>query len=122
MHSNSVQGLGISFYNGDLWCLQTFRNGRIGNGTLRTRPSTGPNLRVLSTRALEQSDLVLADSGLLCLWKNGFKTRSFPNLRPYLQEILNRLDWKEGSTFWIMPDKKQADANVIWLEETYGPK
>ena len=66
----------------------------------------------------------MADSGLLCLWKKWVQKQDLSRISGliFLQEILNRLDWKEGSTFWIMPDKKQADANVNWLEETRGTK
>ena len=125
MHSNSVQGLGISFYNGDLdgACKLLEMGGLV---TAPSGPGLAQDLTACSEyrRALEQSDLVLADSGLLCLWKKWVQKQDLSRISGliFLQETLNRLDWQEGSTFWIMPDKKQADANVNWLEETYGTK
>ena len=92
-------------------------------GGLVTAPSgigLAQDLTACSEYRSLRPDLVLADSGLLCPWKKWVQKQDFPESPPYfLQEILNRLDWKEGSTFWIMPDKKQADANVNWLEETW---
>lgn len=125
MHSNLVQGLGISFYNGDLDSACDLAR----MGGLVTAPS-GPGLAQDLTRcseyrrALENSDLVLPDSGLLCLWKKLIQRKKLTRISGliFLQEILNRTNWKQESPFWIMPDEIQADANVDWIEKTYGKK
>lgn len=125
MHSNLVKGLGISFFNGDLG--SAFELARMGG--LVTAPS-GPGLAQDLTRcseyrrALENSDLVLPDSGLLCLWKKWIQRKKLTRISGliFLQEILNRTNWNQESPFWIMPDDIQAEANVGWIEKTYGKK
>ena len=84
MHSNSVQGLGISFYNGDLDGACKL----LEMGGLVTAPS-GPGLAQDLTGVLSTAG---PWSNLISFWqivvycacgKMGSKTRSFPNLRPY---------------------------------------
>ncbi len=75
-------------------------------------------------RALLAADLVLADSGLLCLWKKIVQRRHLTRISGlfFLQAVLNQKNWKKERTFWVMPDRKQSDANVAWLEKTFSIK
>ena len=77
MHFQKTQGLGISFYNGDLDGACKL----LEMGGLITAPS-GPGLAQdlpkcpVYRKAFGESDLVLADSGLLCLWQKWVQERS----------------------------------------------
>ena len=120
-----IQALGVTFYNGDLdgACLLARRGGLV------TAPS-GPGLAqdlvdcLVYRRALGQSDLVLADSGLLCLWQKWIKKEVLCRISGliFLRQILDQTNWQEESVFWVMPDQKQAQANAQWTEKTYGKK
>lgn len=125
MHPKTVLALGIPFYDGDLEGACT----RARKGGLITAPS-GPGLAqdlprcAEYRRALENSDLVLPDSGLLCLWKKWIQNQQITRISGllFLKAILERTDWKQQSVFWVMPDEKQAKENVKWIEKTYGTK
>jgi len=118
-----VQALGVSFYNGNLSdaCELAQRGGLI------TAPS-GPGLAQDLTRcpeyrrALEYSDLVLADSGLLCLWKKWVEKKPLSRISGlvFLLGILKTIDWEKNHTFWVMPDEGQAGANRNWIRMTFG--
>lgn len=120
---HSVMALGVSFYNGNLSdaCKMAKKGGLI------TAPS-GPGLAQDLTgcaeyrRALELSDLVLADSGLLCLWKKWIEKKPLARISGllFLQGILSSIDWKKKDMFWVMPDEDQAEANRGWITKTYG--
>jgi N-acetylglucosaminyldiphosphoundecaprenol N-acetyl-beta-D-mannosaminyltransferase len=122
--SNSiVQALGVSFYNGNLSDACELAK----KGGLITAPS-GPGLAQDLNRcpeyrrALECSDLVLADSGLLCLWKKWVEKKPLSRISGlvFLQGILNTIDWENNDTFWVMPDQEQAEANRDWISKTFG--
>jgi N-acetylglucosaminyldiphosphoundecaprenol N-acetyl-beta-D-mannosaminyltransferase len=121
--STLVKALGVSFYDGDLAGACK----RAAKGGLITAPS-GPGLAhdLMSCaeyrRALEMSDLVLADSGLLCLWKKWVERKPLTRISGlvFLKAILKQTDWEKNATFWIMPDPKQGSANANWVKKTFG--
>ena len=125
MHFQKTNVLGISFYNGELKdaCLHA----RLGG--LITAPS-GPGLAQdlpkcpVYRKALQESDMVLADSGLLCLWQKWI--RKDPIIRIsgliFLKAIIDQINWEKEKVLWVMPDQKQAEANIAWLKKTYGAK
>ena len=125
MSSTLVKALGVSFYDGDLAGACK----RAAKGGLITAPS-GPGLAqdlmgcAEYRRALEMSDLVLADSGLLCLWKKWVVRRPLTRISGlvFLKAILKQTDWGKNATFWIMPDPKQASANAKWVKKTFGAR
>ena len=109
MSKSIVQALGVSFYNGNISDACELAK----KGGLITAPS-GPGLAQDLTRcpeyrrALEYSDLVLADSGLLCLWKKWVEKMPLSRISGlvFLQGILNTIDWENNDTFWVMPDEE----------------
>ena len=115
MKRPSEYALGIEFFRGELSDACTLAHG----GGLITAPS-GPGLAhdlcncAEYRRALVQSDLVLPDSGLLCLWKKWVQRFDLPRISGlvFLEAILNRTDWEKESAFWVMPDEAQAQANI----------
>jgi len=117
--------LGVEFFRGELSDACTLAHG----GGLITAPS-GPGLAqdlcncAEYRRALVQSDLVLPDSGLLCLWKKWVQGFDLPRISGlvFLEAMLNRTDWEKESAFWVMPDEAQAQANISWIQKTYGQK
>ena len=123
MSNSIVQALGVSFYNGNIpdACELAKKGGLI------TAPS-GPGLAQDLTRcseyrrALEYSDLVLADSGLLCLWKKWVEKMPLSRISGlvFLQGILNTINWENNDTFWVMPDEGQTEANRDWISKTFG--
>ena len=123
MSSTLVKALGVSFYDGDLAGACK----RAAKGGLITAPS-GPGLAqdlmgcAEYRRALEMSDLVLADSGLLCLWKKWVERKPLTRISGlvFLKAILKQTAWEKNATFWIMPDPKQASANANWVNKTFG--
>jgi N-acetylglucosaminyldiphosphoundecaprenol N-acetyl-beta-D-mannosaminyltransferase len=120
---SNVQALGVSFFNGNISDACELAK----KGGLITAPS-GPGLaQDLShcpeyRRALELSDLVLADSGLLCLWKKWIEKKPLSRISGlvFLQGILKTIDWEKKGTFWVMPDEGQAEANRDWIRKTFG--
>jgi len=114
--------LGIEFFRGELSDACTLAH----RGGLITAPS-GPGLAqdlcncAEYRRALVQSDLVLPDSGLLCLWKKWVEGFELPRISGlvFLEAILNRIDWEKESVFWVMPDEVQARANISWIQKRY---
>ncbi len=115
--------LGVEFFRGTVEeaCLHARKGGLI------TAPS-GPGLAFdlpqcpIYRDALANSDLVLPDSGLLCLWEKCIKGRSLPRVSglALLRSILKSMDWEKERPFWVMPDEKQAQANVAWLKANFG--
>ena len=115
--------LGIDFFNGTCQaaCEQAEQGGLV------LAPS-GPGLAGDLTRsaiyreAVQEADLVLADSGLLCLWAkylSGKKIQRVSGLL-FLQNLLERKKWVRSSSLWVMPDQKQSDANVRWMRKAYA--
>ncbi len=115
--------LGIDFFNGtcQVACEQAEQGGLV------LAPS-GPGLAGDLTRsavyweAVQEADLVLADSGLLCLWAkylSGKKIQRVSGLL-FLKNLLERGKWAESASLWVMPDQKQADANMQWVSQAYA--
>ena len=121
MDNNRI--LGIDFFGGSLQDAVA----RARSGGLCVAPS-GPGLAGDLTscssyaEALTQADLVLPDSGLMCLWTKLFFSRPIRRisglafLRAYLKEGGEDLQ----DSFWIMPDHGQSIENVKWLREEIG--
>jgi N-acetylglucosaminyldiphosphoundecaprenol N-acetyl-beta-D-mannosaminyltransferase len=114
--------LGIDFFNGSSQAACDLAE----RGGLVLAPS-GPGLAGDLTKsatyreAVQKADLVLADSGLLCLWAkylSGKKIQRVSGLL-FLQNLLEREKWVDAASLWVMPDQKQADANMKWMSETY---
>ena len=126
MHGNSMNDeptlLGVSFFSGSLYDAIA----KIKDGGLLTAPS-GPGMAndlpfsKEYRRALHESEVVLADSGLLCLWNRFFgfqkKLNRISGLL-FLKEFICNIDFTVNSSFWIMPDHQQAIKNFDWLEKT----
>ena len=109
--------MGVKFFNGSL--IDSFR---LSCGSLVVAPS-GPCMasdlfeNKYYKRALEKADLVLPDSGLICLWQNWFigdKIEKISGLK-FLKFFLENFKEFEKS-YWIMPNSKQADSNAAWIE------
>ena len=118
LNANSCRVLGLHFFCGSLAdALELSRK-----GGLVVAPS-GPGLASDLTscrvykRALLEADLVLPDSGLMCLWKKWFGTETIKRISglTFLDGYLKSSLVNKESSFWIMPDEKQAKANMSWL-------
>ena len=115
--------LGIRFFNGEL--SEAIK--LIKRGGLLTAPS-GPGLAQdlpnspEYERALSRSDLILADSGLLSLWAKFFEQTNLKRISGlvFLEAFLNRGNLDGKSSFWVMPDMKQAAQNVWWLKNEFN--
>ena len=89
--------LGIGFYNDSVEdaCVEIEED-----GGLLVAPS-GPGLAgdlidsPIYKKALEEADLVLADSGLLCLWAKYFSKSSIRRISGlfFLKNLLDRKNW-----------------------------
>ncbi len=120
MENNKV--LGIPFFQGTL--KKACENAR--KGGLVVAPS-GPGIAqdLIGTKgyaaALAAADLILLDSGLIALWSRFFQKKTLVRLSGllFLNSFLEEMDWKNEKSFWIMPDKKQADAMLKWLKKKY---
>lgn len=71
--------------------------------------------------ALDDADLILLDSGLIALWSRFFFRKNLVRISGllFLSTYLEQTDWKNEKSFWIMPDKKQADGMLHWLKNRY---
>jgi N-acetylglucosaminyldiphosphoundecaprenol N-acetyl-beta-D-mannosaminyltransferase len=116
--------LGIDFFRGSIEEAVIKAN---GDG-LCVAPS-GPGLAgdltncTVYSRALTQADLVLPDSGLMCLWTKFFSRRPIKRISglAFLKAYLFSKEFRSGdSTFWIMPDEEQSATNRKWLKEELG--
>jgi N-acetylglucosaminyldiphosphoundecaprenol N-acetyl-beta-D-mannosaminyltransferase len=115
--------LGISFFNGsvDDACLQIEQA-----GGLLVAPS-GPGLAgdlidcPIYRKALKEADIVLADSGLLCLWAKYFSKSYIRRISGlfFLKNLLGRKNWLGDKTLWIMPTAKEAEASMQWLKDRF---
>ena len=93
------------------------------SGGLVLAPS-GPGLCDLAwdsdyRRALENSDLNLADSGLAILLARFLGLGKLPRTSGlgFLEALLNRLELKKtGATFWVMPSLDSLQKNLHWLQ------
>ena len=97
--------LGDKFFEGDIG--NAIRKSH--RGGLVVAPS-GPGLSkdlILSNSyrtALRKAELVLPDSGLMCLWLKVFKRKLLRRISglEFLEKFLETMDSK-SSSFWIMP-------------------
>ena len=124
MSSDLIQALGVGFYKGNLQdaCSRALKGGLV---TAPSGPGLAQDLTACSEykRALGNSDLVLPDSGFLCLWMKWVWRKNLRRISGlvFLQSILEIIDWEE-TAFWVMPDEKQAIANGKWIAEKFGKR
>ena len=93
------------------------------SGGLVLAPS-GPGLCDLAwdldyRRALQKSDMNLADSGLAILLSRFLGLGKLPRTSGlgFLEALLNRMELKKtGATFWVMPSPASLQKNLHWLE------
>ena len=122
--SSNCKILGITFFNGSL--KESLRLSKLGG--LVVAPS-GPGLAYDLTRcdvykkSLLESDLVLPDSGLMCLFQNLFKRLKIKRISGlnFLKHYLENYNHHEPF-FWIMPNKPQDKTNRLWLRKNHGFK
>ena len=115
--------LGIPFFQGTL--EKACNSAR--KGGLVVAPS-GPGMAqdLIGTKgyslALKGADLILLDSGLIALWSRFFFKESLFRLSGllFLNAYLDQTDLENEKSFWIMPDKIQADGMIKWLKDKYG--
>jgi N-acetylglucosaminyldiphosphoundecaprenol N-acetyl-beta-D-mannosaminyltransferase len=115
--------LGIGFFKGSVEdaCLEIEED-----GGLLVAPS-GPGLAgdlidcPIYRKALKEADLVLADSGLLCLWAKYFSKSFIRRISGlfFLKNLLDRKNWLGDKTLWIMPTSKEAEASIQWLKDRF---
>ena len=122
MKSTDCKILGINFFNGLFVDSLKLAN----EGGLVVAPS-GPGLASDLLRcadyekSLLEADLVLPDSGLMCLFQklfSGQKVKRISGLK-FLKNYLNKFVQDESS-FWIMPNQSQDKKNRSWLLENHG--
>lgn len=114
--------LGIGFFNGS--CEEACQKAE--QGGLIVAPS-GPGLAgdLLTSasyrEALLHADVVLADSGLLCLWTKVFRKTSIQRISGllFLKKFLDRKDWVNSPSLWIMPTIRESEASMSWLHQCY---
>ena len=112
--------LGVNFFNGSL--IESLSISK--EGGLIVAPS-GPGLASDLTncsvyaRALFEADLVLPDSGLMCLWQKWIKFEPINRISglKFLQTYLEDKSNPSNSSYWVMPDQTQAKANQLWLSQ-----
>ena len=115
--------LGITFFQGTLNEATELAR----KGGLIVAPS-GPGMAqdLIGTKgyaaAVNGADLILLDSGLIALWSRFFSKESLFRLSGllFLNTYLEETDWEKEKSFWIMPDKTQADGMLKWLQDKYG--
>lgn len=128
MDEKNFRILGIDFFRGSLEDAVTKANG----GGLCVAPS-GPGLAgdltncSVYSNSLTQADLVLPDSGLMCLWTKFFSRRPVKRisglafLKAYLlSKEFRSADDRGDNAFWIMPDEEQCESNIEWLKNESG--
>jgi N-acetylglucosaminyldiphosphoundecaprenol N-acetyl-beta-D-mannosaminyltransferase len=112
--------LGINFFNGST--VESLNISK--DGGLVVAPS-GPGLASDLTncsvyaRALFEADLVLPDSGLMCLWQKWIKFDPVNRISglKFLQTYLEDNSILNDSSYWVMPDQIQAKTNQLWLSQ-----
>ena len=113
--------LGVDFFDGNV--EEAIKESQ--QGGLVVAPS-GPGLasdlpRSLAYKiGLTNAKLVLPDSGLLCLWLKFFGKKGILRISglEFLKSFLDLTKF-EDSSFWVMPNKSQANANIKWVERKY---
>ena len=70
--------------------------------------------------SLKNAEIVLPDSGLLCLWLKIFKRKHLRRISglEFLKQFLDYID-PQAPSFWVMPDKVQSEENLTWLRKVY---
>ena len=114
--------LGVEFFEGKIDDIIR----KSSEGGLIVAPS-GPGLSgdlIVSKSykdSLSKADLVLPDSGLMCLCLKIFWGKSLRRISglEYLRKILDVIDLQGTSSFWVMPDMEQSNASLSWLKKTY---
>ena len=114
--------LGIGFFSGTIGdCLLLAKSGKFV-----VAPS-GPCLAkdldncIYYQKSLLAADIVLPDSGLLCLfqkWINGISIKRISGLK-FLKYFLKDYDSSEPS-IWVMPNEYEANANREWLLQDHN--
>lgn len=120
MEFKTIRVLGIDFFSGSLEEAVTAAN----NGGLCVAPS-GPGLAHDLTncpfyyQALTQAELVLPDSGLMCLWAKSFLTSPIKRISglAFLEAYLRDKGDSLEHSFWVMPDENQSAVNRSWIEK-----
>ena len=115
--------LGIDFFSGSLPNAIS----EASRGGLCVAPS-GPGLAgdlvncSFYSRALTQADLVLPDSGLMCLWSIFFARKPIRRISglAFLRAYLFAKDVSLDDAFWVMPDQEQSEANGQWIKNELG--
>jgi len=71
--------------------------------------------------ALKEADLVLADSGLLCLWTKYFTKSSVRRISGllFLKNLLDGNKWVQDKTLWVMPTAGESEASMQWLKDRF---
>jgi UDP-N-acetyl-D-mannosaminuronic acid transferase (WecB/TagA/CpsF family) len=115
-----IKILGVNFFNGTLTdSLVKAKN------SLVVAPS-GPGLasdlikNKFYKESLENADIVLPDSGLMCFllnWIMGKRIKRLSGLK-FLKKFLSDFDSFESS-FWIMPNVEQGKSNIKWINDNY---
>jgi len=69
--------------------------------------------------SVQSADLALPDSGLMTLWWFCFRLEKINRISGYafLKAMLEEENFDQGTSFWIMPDEAQSEANRRWLKE-----
>ncbi len=115
--------LGIDFFSGSLSDAVS----EACRGGLCVAPS-GPGLAgdlvecSFYSRAVTRADLVLPDSGLMCLWSNFFARKPIRRISglAFLRAYLFDKDVSLNDAFWVMPDQEQSEANRQWIKKELG--
>ena len=123
MNLSLLKILGIDFFCGTLADSINFAR----KGGLIVAPS-GPGLACdlknsYYYEALRNADLVIPDSGFMCLWVNFFGKNKIKRISGYafLKSFLDQFE-SFDSSFWIMPDEMQDISHRTWINESYGVK
>lgn len=115
--------LGVDFFSGSLADAVV----EACHGGLCVAPS-GPGLAddlvkcSFYARALTQADLVLPDSGLMCLWSKLLSGQPIKRISglAFLRAYLLDKNVSLADAFWIMPDHEQSKANRQWIQQELG--
>ena len=115
--------LGVNFFRGTLRdSLELSKQG--GLVVAPSGPGMASDLTSCANyaKALNEADLVLPDSGLMCLWQRWFKSDTINRISglTFLKSFLKNSKNLNETSFWIMPDLEQAKANQLWLSQEMG--
>tara|TARA_B100001057_G_scaffold191158_2_gene192034 strand:+ start:729 stop:1526 length:798 start_codon:yes stop_codon:yes gene_type:complete len=115
--------LGIDFFSGSL-SDAVFEANRGGLCVAPSGPGLADDLIKCSfySRAVTEAELVLPDSGLMCLWANFFTRKPIKRISglAFLRAYLFDQDVSLHDAFWVMPDQEQSEANRKWIKKELG--